>query len=261
MIRKARVGVFALNLLIGYLRLDQAQAAADESARVPAPVLKVYVAASAKDVVDAIARQFKVETGIAVEVSPGSSSKLAKQIVEGAPADIFLSADAANADYLLEKKLVARRRDLLTNRLVVVVAADSKLTVASLADLGSDDVKQLAVAMEKVPAGEYARQALKKAAVWERVERKVVGGEDVRATLAFVENGASAGIVYATDVMGNSRVRVELEVDPTLHSPIVYPLIVVNRDPMTPGTMKFYDYMASPKGMEFFMQAGFKPPR
>jgi len=220
--------------------------------------LKLYVAASTKEAVDAIAQQFQRETGLSVEVTPGASSKLAKQIVEGAPADLFLSADQATADYLGEKQLIAKRRNLLGNRLVVVVPADSRVEIKSLNDLAREEVKQIALALEKVPAGEYAREALRQASVWEQVEDKIVGGEDVRAALAFVEQGASAGIVYLTDTIGNSRVRVAFRIDPRLHRPIEYPLVLIKRDPMRPGSVKLYEYLGTESATAEFRKAKFE---
>jgi molybdate transport system substrate-binding protein len=220
--------------------------------------LKMYVAASTKEAVEIVVAQFQAQSGFTVEVSPGPSSKLAKQIVEGGPADLFLSADQANADYLADKRLVAERRNLLGNRLVVVVPSDSRAEIGSLTDLGGDGFQQLALALEKVPAGEYARQALNKAGVWQRVEKKVIGGEDVRATLAFVERGASAGIVYATDPIGTSKVRVALEIAPDLHSPIEYPLVLIKRPSMNPGAAKLYEYMRSEPAKAVFRKAGFE---
>lgn len=226
----------------------------------PAQVpLKMYVAASTKEVVETIAQRFERETGVAVEISPGPSSKLAKQIVEGAPADLFLSADQANADYLSQRHLVAKRRNLLANRLVVVIPNDRQLAITRLEDLAKDDVRELALALEKVPAGEYARAALRKAGVWERVAPKVVGGEDVRATLAFVERGASAGIVYFTDTVGNSKVRVAMAIDPTLHPPIEYPLVLIEKPRMNPAASRFYDYLLSPPAAAIFEAAKFHP--
>lgn len=248
MIRRIHVVLVGVTLSLGHA---VAAPAADDA-------LKAYVAASTKEAVDTIAQQFTKDTGIAVEVSPGASSKLAKQIVEGGPADLFLSADQANADFLAEKQLIAKRRNLLGNRLVVVTPADSKLMIGSLADLASGDVKELALALEKVPAGEYGRQALRKTGVWERVEGKVVGGEDVRATLAFVERGASAGIVYLTDTIGNSKVRVAFEVDAALHAPIEYPLVLIKREPMNPNAVKFFDHLSSEKAAQVFRAAKFQ---
>jgi molybdate transport system substrate-binding protein len=220
--------------------------------------LKVYAAASTKDAVETIAKQFQAETGVAVEVSPGPSSKLAKQILEGAPADLFLSADQANADDLEQNHLVAQRRNLLGNRLVVAVPSDSKLALSKLTDLARGDVTEVALALEKVPAGEYARQALRKAGVWDEIVGKVIGGEDVRATLAFVERGASCGIVYSTDTIGDSKVRVAFEIDPALHAPIEYPLVLVERAMMSPDAARLYEYLASEKAAEVFRAARFQ---
>jgi molybdate transport system substrate-binding protein len=248
MIRRARLALLCFSLC-----LAPASSAGTEGAS-----LKIYAAASTKDAVETIAKQFQGETGILVEVSPGPSSKLAKQIVEGAPADLFLSADQANADYLERNHLVDRRRKLLGNRLVVAVPSDGEVALSRLADLARDDVKEVALALEKVPAGEYARQALRKAGVWDAIAGKVIGGEDVRATLAFVERGASCGIVYATDTVGDSKVRVALEIDPALHAPIEYPLVLVKREGAGSDATRLYEYLASEKAAPVFRAARFQ---
>lgn len=220
--------------------------------------VRMYVAASTKDAVDDIVRAFTDATGLEVEVSPGSSSKLAKQILEGAPADLFLSADQANADELERKGLVAKRRNLLGNRLVVVVPSRSATSVRALTDLAGAEVRQLALALEPVPAGAYAREALRKSGVWERVEPKVIGGEDVRATLAFVEQGADAGIVYLTDAAASSKVRVALEVDSGLHRPIEYPLILTTGGAKREGALRLYDRLFSEEAAAVFRKARFQ---
>jgi molybdate transport system substrate-binding protein len=220
--------------------------------------VSVFAAASTKEAVEQLARSFKDETGIPVEVTLGPSSGLAKQIEQGATADIFLSADQASADYLAGKQLVAERRDLLTNRVVVVVPADSDQGIKELRDLAEPRIKRLALAEAKVPAGEYARQALRKAGIWDRVEGRVVGGIDVRATLQFVVRGeAEAGFVYKTDALGESRVRVALEVDPALHDPIRYPLVLIRRDPIGEAARRLYAYLGSEKAAGVFERAGF----
>lgn len=248
MIRRARVALLCFALCLAPFARAGAESA----------TLKIYAAASTKDAVETIAKQFQSETGIVVEVSPGPSSKLAKQIVEGAPADLFLSADQANADYLEQNHLVAQRRNLLGNRLVVAVPSDSKVTLSKLTDLASDDVKEVALALEKVPAGEYARQALRKAGVWDKILGKVIGGEDVRATLAFVERGASCGIVYFTDTIGDSKVRIAFEIDPALHAPIEYPLVLVKREEANPDATRLYEYLVSEKAAQVFRAGQFQ---
>ena len=132
--------------------------------------ISLFAAASTKEAAERITKDFEGALGIHVEVTLGPSSGLAKQIEQGASADLFLSADQASADYLSKKDLVRERCNLLINRLVVVVPTDSKIEVTELRDLADPGIRRLALAEPKVPAGEYARQALRKAGVWERVE-------------------------------------------------------------------------------------------
>ncbi len=218
----------------------------------------IFAAASTKEAVERTAADFRAETGVAVEVSLGPSPGLAKQIEQGAAADLFLSADQASADFLADKGLVEEHRDLLTNRLVVVVPRDSSLAVKELADLARPEVKRLALAEPKVPAGEYAREALAKAGALDRVADRVVGGIDVRATLQFVARGeADAGIVYATDAVNTSSVRVALEVGPSSHAPIRYPLVLVRHGPVKESARKFADFLRSERAAAAFRGAGF----
>lgn len=226
----------------------------------PAPpkAVSLFAAASTKEAVEQIARDFLAHTGVPVEVTLGPSSGLAKQIEQGASADIFLSADQASVDYLTMKRLVSERHNLLTNQLVVVVPADSPLELKSLRDLAGPQVRRLALAEPKVPAGEYARQALGRAGVWDQLEARVVGGIDVRATLQFVARGeAEAGVVYRTDALGRPEVRVALEVDPALHEPIRYPLVRFLREPTNPATRRLFEYLRSDKAAAVFERAGF----
>jgi molybdate transport system substrate-binding protein len=249
----SRRAVMVLLCLVLVLGCKSGQEPADTSK------VTIYAAASTREAVEQIAREFKAETGIDVEISPGASSRLSRQISEGGPADLFLSADQANADYLKDKDLVGERRNLLGNRLVVVVPADSTLKLEKLDELPGK-VKLLALAADGVPAGEYARDVLKheKVAIWDQVKDRVAGGDDVRATLAHVEKGADAGFVYRTDTIGNSRVKIALEVDPQLHRPIEYPLILIKRPQIKENARKFYAYLRSDKAAAIFRQARFE---
>ncbi len=225
----------------------------------PAEKVHVYAAASTQDVVEEIARAFKDETGIAVDVTPAASSTLAKQIEKGADADLFLSADEDWADYLSDRKLVEKRRDLLGNRLAVVTPADSKLRMEELADVAASGVKQLALGGPAVPAGRYARQALEKAGVWDKVKDRVVEARDVRAALALVVKGeADAGVVYVTDAKAaGDKVRTAFVVPDDLHKPIRYPLALLRADSIKPEARKFYEYLAGDKAAAVFRKAGF----
>jgi molybdate transport system substrate-binding protein len=218
-----------------------------------------------------LAADFQNETGIAVTLNFGPSSGLARQIEQGANADLFLSADESWADYLAEKGLVDQRRDLLTNKLVVIMPADSspsplreegrvrgQLTIRSLADLTEPEIHRLALAGKAVPAGMYARKALQSAGLWDQLKDRVVEGGDVRAALAYVTRGeAEAGMVYATDAAGNPQVRVVLEVNPDLHDPIRYPLVLIKQERSHPAARRFYDYLSSAHATEVFTHAGF----
>jgi molybdate transport system substrate-binding protein len=226
-------------------------------ADVPPPVL-IFAAASTQTVIEEIAANFRDQTGIPVRCEPAASSTLARQIENGAAADLFLSADEEWADYLEKKGLVEKRQPLLTNRLVVVVPADSKLSVKDLTDLAGDGVKRLAIAGEAVPAGRYARQALRKAEVWERIQGRLLEGKDVTAVFLYVARGeVDAGFVYATDAAASSKVRVIFEAPESLTGPIRYPLVTMRRDRPNPSAERFAGYLAGDVADTAFRKAGF----
>lgn len=228
------------------------------SAPKPAGVT-VFAAISTKDVLEQIGRDFEAQTGTSVTCNPAASSALARQIEQGAAADLFLSADERWVDYLADKGLVAERRDLLANRLVVVTPADQPLQLHRLADLAGENVKHVALALDSVPAGHYAREALAKAGIWEQVKGRLHESGDVRATLAVVARGeAEAGLVYATDAAATDKVRVALEVPENLHTPIRYPVVLIRRADGSPSARAFYDFLDSETAREHFRKAGFR---
>jgi molybdate transport system substrate-binding protein len=223
------------------------------------PVVAIFAATSTGDVLEEITRDFEAETGVRVTVNPAASSTLAIQIEQGAGADLFLSADEAWADRLERKTLCAERRDLLGNRLVVVVPADNAMSLGGLDDVTAEKYKRIAVAREGVPAGDYTRQALRAAGVWDTIKGRTVEGGDVRATLTYVLRGeADAGFVYATDAAAHGKVRIAYEVPEQLHQPIRYPLVLIRRDLPNPAAKHLYDYLASDKASAAFRRAGFQ---
>jgi molybdate transport system substrate-binding protein len=225
----------------------------------PQPAVAVFAAASTGDVLEEIARDFEAETGVKVTVNPAASSTLAVQIEQGAGADLFLSADEAWADRLEQRGLCAERRDLLGNRLVVVVPTDNAASLSGLDDLKAGRYKRIAVAREGVPAGDYTRQALRAGGVWDVLKGRTIEGGDVRATLTYVLRGeADAGFVYATDAAARGKVRIAYEVPDKLHEPIRYPLVLVRRGPANPAAKRLYDYLAGDKASAAFRRAGFQ---
>jgi molybdate transport system substrate-binding protein len=221
--------------------------------------LQVYAAASLTDALKEIAPEYEKATGDKLVLNLGASNMLARQIQEGAPADLFLSADEAKMDGLEKRKLLlsGTRKSVLSNTLVVVVPVDSSLKVAGPVDLVA--VRALALAEpQTVPAGIYAKEYLKSKGLWSKVIDRVIPTENVRAALAAVEAGnADAGIVYKTDAGISKRVKIAYEV-PRAESPkISYPFAVLAASERKEAARKLLDYLHSPPALAVFRKYGF----
>jgi molybdate transport system substrate-binding protein len=209
--------------------------------------VNVYAAVSLTDALKAIEPKFEAATNEKLVFNLDGSNVLALQITKGAPADVFFSADEAQMDKLQKQGLVdpATRHDILFNRLVAVVALNSPLHLASLADLVKPDVKRLSLADPRsVPAGVYAKKYLQAANLWDQVEARVVPAQNVRAALAGVESGnADAGIVYQTDALISKKVRVAFVLPDSPKIRIAYPAAALVHAPNPGGAKKFLDYL------------------
>ncbi len=222
--------------------------------------MTVFAAASTSDAVERIAAEFQQQHAVDVQVSCASTSALAQQVVHGADADVFLSADRQWADFLEEKNHVVRRSELLGNRLAVIVPAGSKIEISQPKDLLDSQIRHLAMAdPDTVPAGIYAQQALHKLGLWKDLRAKVVAGGNVRQALAYVETGAAeAGIVYTTDARISEKVDVRLRLDPELSAPIRYPALLLEHGRNNPAATAFYEYLQGPEAAAVFAQSGFE---
>ena len=221
--------------------------------------LHVFAAASLADALKEIAPQYEKATGDKLVLNLGASSTLARQIQEGAPADLFLSADEEKMNGLEKRKLLVpgTRRSVLSNTLVVVVPVDSSLKIAGPADLVG--IRALALAEpQTVPAGIYAKEYLKAKGLWSKVIDRVVPTENVRAALAAVESGnVDAGIVYKTDAGISKKVKVVYEA-PKAESPkISYPFAVLAASGRKEAARKLLDYLQSPPALAVFRKYGF----
>ncbi len=222
----------------------------------------VFAAASLSNVLEEIGYLYESQTGNEIVFSFAGSMTLARQIEASSGVDIFVSADMDSMDYLGERGLIlsASRQNLLQNELVLVAPADSplQLTIApgfTLAHaLGGG---RLALANSvSVPAGRYARSALDSLGVWESVSNALAEGEDVRTALALVARAeAPLGIVYATDAMVESRVRIVARFPSNTHSPILYPAALTAE--AQPDAGAFLDYLRGSEARPFFESAGF----
>lgn len=223
--------------------------------------ISVFAAASLSDALKELAGDFKSKTGNAVVLNLGASSLLARQIEEGAPADVFFSADEAKMETLERKSLLLQksRRTLLTNSLVIVAPLSGTVRIESAKDLGKTEVKRVALAETKtVPAGIYARQYLESQSLWSLLEPKVVPTENVRAALAVVESGnADAAIVYKTDAAISKRTRIVHEVPLKEGPSIQYPVAVIRASKQPTLALEFIQFLESDTGLAVFRRHGF----
>ncbi len=223
--------------------------------------LRVAAAASLADVLEEINVGFTKESGIAVLLNLGASSALARQIEEGAPVDLFISADLAKMDTLAQKGLVAThtRENQLSNTLVVVVPSDSTLTISKGQDLAAPAFGKLALADPKaVPAGIYAKEWLTKLNVWEQIAPRVVATENVRAALAAVESGnVAAGIVYRTDAAISKKVKAIYEAPMEEAPKITYPMAALKAAAQPGAAKRYLEYLDSPSAQAIFVKHGF----
>jgi molybdate transport system substrate-binding protein len=225
----------------------------------------LFLAASLTDAMKDVSAKW-VEAGHpALRMSFGSSSTLARQIEQGAPANIFASADEKWMDYLADKKLIAEgtRNSLLSNELVLVVGADKPqhVTLAKGFDLAGllGATGRLATGdPAHVPVGIYAEQALKKLGMWDSIAPRLARTEDVRAALLLVERGeAPAGIVYATDAAVSKSVMIAGVFPADSHDPVSYPF-AVTKSGDTPEARAVLQFLTGPAARAVFVQRGFK---
>ncbi len=227
--------------------------------------LTVFAAASLSDALGEIAPAYSRATGHTLRFNFGASGLLARQIQEGAPADVFFSADELRMDRLDQAGLLlpGTRRTLLGNTLVVVVATPEGARVGSLPDLAGASVRRVVIGdPATVPAGTYARQYLQKMGLWPLLLGKLVPLDNVRAVLAVVESGnADAGIVYRTDALISKKVRIAVEV-PLAEGPrITYPAAVITTTKQPAAARALVDFLASPAAQAVFVRYGFLPTR
>ena len=221
----------------------------------------VFAAASLTDALKEIAASWEIAGGESVVFNFAASSLLARQIREGAPADLFLSADEAQMDGLERAGLVVpgTRRSVLSNTLVVVVPADSTLRIASARDLAGKGVERIALAEPtSVPVGVYSKKFFERVGIWDALAPKVVPTENARATLAAVESGnVDAGIVYRTDAAISKHVRIAFEIPAAMGPAISYPFALVKGAPRETEARRFLAYIGSPAARAVFVRYGF----
>jgi molybdate transport system substrate-binding protein len=249
-----RFRVFAsLVLLLFLVELAPTAAIAEE--------ILASAAASLTDVLKEISAAYQTKSKHTVKFNFGPSSGLARQIEEGAPVDLFFSADQPQMDTLEKKGRIepGTRKNLLSNQLVIIVPANSKLAIGSPKDLLQGDVRRIALAEpSSVPVGVYSSEYLAHEGLWEQLKRKVVPVQDVRATLASVESGnVEAGFVYKTDAAVSKKVRIVYEVPLDKRPRITYPVAVIKDSKRKDAARDFMEYVLTSSAKEAFKKYGF----
>ena len=220
----------------------------------------VHAAASLSDVLKEVGAIYENETGEKVVFNFGASSLLARQIQEGAPGDIFFSADEAKMDALQKTGLIRKetRISFLSNTLVIVIPGDSTFLFSSARDLVNIKGRIAIAEPQTVPAGIYAKEYLKKIGIWDKINDRLIPTDNVRAALAVVESGnVDAGIVYRTDAVISKLVKIGYEI-PRMEGPkISYPIAVLTNAKDFSSTKKFYDFLMGAKALDIYRKHQF----
>ena len=198
-----------------------------------------------------------------VTITPNfaSSGTLQKQIENGAPADVFISAAAAQMDALQEQGLILddTRQNLLNNKVVLIVPSDSTLNITSFTDLTSSRVEKVAMGdPEFVPAGTYGQQALDELGITAQIQSKLILGSDVRQVLTYVESGnVDAGIVFYTDAKTSTKAKIVASAPDDINAKIVYPVAVIKASKNPDAAKDYENFLFSQQAKEIFEKYGF----
>ncbi len=221
----------------------------------------IFAAASTSQAVEEICDRFEDQTGLKTRLSFASSATLANQILNGAPADLFLSANLEWGDKLIEFGKAKELRTIFGNRLVGVCpeSDDNSWVPKKLSDLADDRIGKIAIAdADSVPAGIYAKRAMVHVGIWEDVRDKLVYGANVRQSLAMVESGAvDIGLIYKTDTAIATKVKMVFEVDSKASGPIHYAIARTNKGEHNSAANKIMEFMDSEIGASIFAKHGF----
>jgi len=228
----------------------------------PQPVnLTISTAASLQDASAELKTIFeKQNQNVTITYNLAASGTLQKQIEEGAPADIFISAGKAQMDALSQKGLIIEesRKDLLGNELVLIAGKNSKL--AKFEELTSASVNKISIGTpETVPAGKYAKETLTTLKIWDQLQPKMVLAKDVRQVLTYVETGnVDAGLVYRTDAVTSSNVKIITAAPAGSSAPIVYPMALIKSTKHQQEAEVFAAFLTSDDAVKVFEKHGFK---
>jgi molybdate transport system substrate-binding protein len=228
----------------------------------PQRELTLSAAISLKDALDKVAQAYRADRpDTVIHFNLGASGTLQRQIEQGAPVDIFISASEDQMNSLESKGLLlpGTRRDLVKNTVVLIVPK-GKTGISSFQDLARPEVKVIAIGEpQTVPAGKYAQEVLTHFQLYDPLKPKFVLGKDVRQVLTYVITGnADAGVVYATDAMSTQEVTVVATAPEDSHSPVIYPVAILKSSKEADEAKRFLDFLAGTKAKDVFEKYGFE---
>ncbi|TCP31579.1 molybdate transport system substrate-binding protein [Scopulibacillus darangshiensis] len=223
--------------------------------------ITVSAAASLTDALTKVIHQYEKQSNTTVHVNFASSGKLEKQIEQGAPTDVFLSASKSKMKALLKRNLIDKnhKADLLKNKLVLIIPKGSNKEIQSFADLKKQTIQKVAVGIpQTVPAGRYAKETLQTLHLWQPLQKKIVQANDVRQVLRYVEDGnVDAGIVYKSDALISDKVKIIKIAGESTHTPITYPVAVIAGTNHPKAAISFYKYLQTKRVLKLFDHYGF----
>ena len=221
--------------------------------------LTVSAAVSLTDALEEIEDVYGKENNVQFKFNLGSSGTLTQQIEQGAPVDVFISANTEWMDTLEESNHIKEgtRKDVTGNRIVLIGPKESK--DMKITDITKDNSGQIAIGNpESVPAGKYTEEILKNLDKWTELESNFVMAKDVRQVLTYVETGnAEIGFVYESDASISDKTKILDVVDTSLHEPIIYPAAVIENSKQAEAAEKFIEYVESKEGQKILEKYGF----
>ncbi|MGP2528128.1 molybdate ABC transporter substrate-binding protein [Acidaminococcus sp. LBK-2] len=226
---------------------------------------EIYISAAASmaDAVNEIKGEYeKKHPEVAIRTNYAGSGTLMNQIMEGSPADLFISASDKQMDTLEKKQLVdgSSRVELLKNELVLIVPKASSLALSSFQDAAGDNVTKIAIAdPASVPVGQYSEKLFQNMGIWDQVKQKMVLSQDVRQSLEWVASGnVPCAPVYRTDAaIEKDRVRIVAVAPGGINQGIFYPLAILKKSGEKPAVRDFYQYLKSPEAQKVYEKYGF----
>lgn len=240
---------------------EAAAPAAQEGPTDEAVEVNISAASSLTDALTEIQTEYAKESNAVLLFNFGASGALQKQIEEGAPCDLFLSASKANMDALEQAGLIAAdsRKDILGNTLTLVAAKEKADLIKGYEALATADATSIALGTpETVPAGKYAQQALQNLGIWDQIQDKIVFAKDVKQALEYVDTGnADCGLVYKTDAMTLETGVSVMDLPEDSHDPIVYPAALIKDSAQSEAAAKFYDFLQTDYAKGVFEKYGF----